>query len=153
MTDTPATLRDHLQAILLREEGERLVVYDDATGKPIRPGSVVVGHPTIGIGRALDVHGISHAEALALLDGDIAAILPDMPRIVPAWPRLSLARQACLAAMRFQLGPNGLVAFRTTLSRVEASDFAGAADAMLASAWAQQTPARALRMAQMMREG
>ena len=148
------TLRDHLVAILESEEGEKLVVYDDATGKPIRPGSLVVGHPTIGIGRALDVHGITHAEAVFLLNGDIEATLPDMPRVVgPAWPNLSPRRQAVLAAMAFQMGANGLLAFRFTLNRVAAGDFAAAADAMLGSTWAKQTPGRAQRMAQMMREG
>ena len=130
------------------------MVYDDATGKPIRSGTTVVGHPTIGIGRALDVHGISHAEAVFLLEDDIAAVLPDMPRVVgPCWPNLSPARQAVLAAMAFQMGANGLLAFRFTLNRIASYDFAAAADAMLASTWAKQTPARAQRMAQMMREG
>ena len=148
------TLRDHLLHMLPDEEGERLVVYDDATGKPIGPGSVVVGHPTIGIGRALDVRGITHPEAIYLLQNDVDEVLPDMPRIVGhSWDTLAEARQACLAAMRFQLGKPGLVAFRMTLTRVQAGDFAGAAAAMLDSKWAQQTPGRAQRMAQMMREG
>jgi len=38
------------------------------------PGYALVGHPTIDVGRALDVHGISNAESDVLLGSDIVAI-------------------------------------------------------------------------------
>lgn len=146
-------LRETLTAILTREEGERLFVYDDATGKNIRPGTLVVGHPTIGYGRALDVRGISHERALSMLDDDITLALEDVPPLVPSWPQLSVNRQAVLAAMAFQLGANGLAGFRQMRARIGAGDFAGAAACMLDSLWARQTPQRALRMAELMRKG
>jgi GH24 family phage-related lysozyme (muramidase) len=40
----------HLKA----EEGVRTTAYDDATGKPLRPGVTPKGHPTVGIGFNLD---------------------------------------------------------------------------------------------------
>jgi GH24 family phage-related lysozyme (muramidase) len=67
---TPPDIRLLLSQMLEREEGLRTLVYDDATGKPIGPGSVVQGHPTIGIGRALDVNGITAVEADFLLEND-----------------------------------------------------------------------------------
>ena len=49
-------------------EGLRLQVYDDATGKPIQRGSMVVGNPTIGIGTLIAAPGgITEAEATLLL--------------------------------------------------------------------------------------
>ena len=39
------------------DEGIRMLVYDDATGRPIGPGTLVRGHPTIGIGTDSDLKG------------------------------------------------------------------------------------------------
>jgi lysozyme len=66
---------------------------------------------------------------------------------------MTATRQAVLAAMGFQLGIAGLLAFKATLRAMEAGSYAMAAAGMLASKWASQTPARAQRMAAIMREG
>lgn len=58
---------------LTGEEGKRRFVYDDATGAPLSPGVLCKGHPTVGIGRALDVHGISVVEGQLLRANDIQA--------------------------------------------------------------------------------
>ena len=55
--------------------------------------------------------------------------------------------------MAFQMGVMGLMAFRNMLKAVEEGRFADAATAMIASRWAQQTPGRALRLAEAMRTG
>ena len=54
-------------------EGVKLKVYDDATGQELKAGDVLVGHPTIGIGRnvAKDGLGISQEEAEFMLMNDI----------------------------------------------------------------------------------
>jgi hypothetical protein len=44
---------------LIVDEPLKLYVYDDATVMPLRPGYLLKSRLTIGIGRALDVHGIS----------------------------------------------------------------------------------------------
>lgn len=51
-----------LRAELRGDEGEVLKVYDDATGKPIGPGSVVVGNPSIAVGRNLSGRGLTTVE-------------------------------------------------------------------------------------------
>lgn len=145
-----------LVAVLRREEGCRLTVYDDATGKPIGPGSVVMGHPTIGIGRALNRRGISQAEAEAMLARDVAELVeqvPKLPALSACWPNLAPARRLVLVAMAFQMGLEGLAGFRNTLALVAAGRYAEAADGMMQSLWARQTPARAGRMADIMRRG
>ena len=142
-----------LATLLAREEGLRLTVYDDATGRPLLPGMTVVGHPTIGIGRCLDRRGISEAEAFALLDNDLAAVRREVAAALPWSTGLSEARQVVLQAMAFQMGLAGLLKFRDTLAAVRRADYTAAAAGMLASAWARQTPARAARMAAMMRQG
>jgi lysozyme len=72
-----------LGVLLEREEGLRLAVYDDATGKPLLPGMKVVGHPTIGIGRCLDRKGITEAEARALLENDLAKVRSQVAKALP----------------------------------------------------------------------
>jgi lysozyme len=142
-----------LTDLLVVEEGLRMTVYDDATGKAIVPGTRVVGHPTIGIGRALDRKGISSGEARYLLGNDVAEVQAQVLKALPWSASLTPTRQIVLQAMAFQMGIAGLVAFKNTLSMVRRGDYAGAADGMLASLWAKQTPARARRMAEMMRSG
>jgi lysozyme len=142
-----------LAALLEREEGLRLAVYDDATGKPLLPGMTVVGHPTIGIGRCLDRKGITEAEARVLLENDLAEVRSQVAKALPWSTRLSEARQVVLQAMAFQMGIAGLLGFKGTLAAVQRGDYEAAAKGMLASLWARQTPGRAARMAEMMRQG
>jgi lysozyme len=150
---TPPDIRLLLSQMLEREEGLRLTVYDDATGKAIVPGTLVVGHPSIGIGRALDVRGISTGEADFLLENDINEVLAQVREELPYFDGLSARRQVVLLAMAFQMGIGGLLGFRNTLAMVKAGDYSGAATGMLNSRWAKQTPARARRMSDIMRDG
>jgi lysozyme len=148
-TDPVAALTD----LLIVEEGLRLTVYDDATGKAIGPGTQVVGHPTIGIGRALNRKGITASEARYLLANDVVEVREQVAKALPWSTRLTPVRRMVLEAMAFQMGIAGLMAFKNTLAMVERGDYAGAASGMLNSLWAKQTPARAKRMADLMREG
>lgn len=148
MTDA---LVPRLLALLQKEEGVRLQVYDDFSGRPIVPGSIVVGHPTVGCGRALDVNGISDVEVLVLLQNDIEKIFSQLDTALPWWRTMTVPRQCVLSAMVFQLGIGGTMAFRATLRAMELGNYEQAAAGMLASKWARQTPARVGRMADIMR--
>jgi len=57
-------------------EGVILKVYDDATGQELKAGDILIGHPTIGVGRnvAKDGLGISEDEAKYLLLNDISRV-------------------------------------------------------------------------------
>lgn len=145
--------RAALIAELTRDEGIKPFVYDDATGKLIVKGSLVAGHPTIGVGRALDVNGISQGEALYLLDNDIDRVLNELTARVPCFAALDPVRQRVLANMGFNLGIAGLLDFHETLGFIAAGKFALAAHAMGDSAWAKQTGARAARLIATMRTG
>lgn len=139
--------------ILRREEGTRSKVYDDATGKPVVPGYKMIGHPTIGVGRALDVNGISDLEINALLTNDILGLLREVPKLVSTWSSLTVNRQAVLICMAFQMGVRGLAGFKATLRAIERGAYDTAATNMLASLWAKQAPTRVKRMAALMRSG
>jgi lysozyme len=142
-----------LGTLLESEEGLRLTVYDDATGKPLLPGMTIVGHPTIGIGRCLDRKGITEVEARYLLENDLQEVRAQVAKELPWSAKLSVSRRIVLEAMAFQMGIDGLLGFRNTLAMVQRGDYAGAAAGMLNSLWARQTPARAKRMSEMMRLG
>lgn len=140
---------------IIENESLRLVVYDDATGKPIMPGSVVEGHPTIGYGRALDVKGVTPDEASFFLESDLAQAVADVIKIVgqDAYSNMTEARRGVLIDMRFQMGAAGLRRFKKMLEAVANGEWGVAADEMLASLWAKQTPNRAKKNALAMRSG
>jgi lysozyme len=137
---------------LARDEDIRLVVYDDATGLSIKPGTLVKGHPTIGIGRALDVNGISDAEALALCENDIAQYLIELRRL--SWfNAMDGVRQRAIVNMRHQLGLMGLLAFHDMISAIAARAWTDAVMAGRASKWYRETPDRAGRVLSLLQNG
>ncbi len=118
-----------------------LVVYDDATGAPIRPGSVVTWHPTIGVGRALATHGISPLEAERLFSADVSAAELGVLAIWPWSSALDAVRRDALTNMAFQLGAHGLAQFVHMGAALQAGDWLRAHDAALDSAWARELAA------------
>lgn len=139
---------------LRTNEGFRGTCYDDATGKPIGPGSQVIGKPTIGIGTLLcSPGGITPAEAQMLLTNRIAIATAAADQLVPGLQQSDPVRFDVLTEMAFQMGGDGLAKFTNTLQAVREGRWNDAADEMLASVWAQQTPARAQRLSQVMRSG
>jgi lysozyme len=138
---------------LARDEGIRRTVYDDATGEPIRPGTTVHGHPTIAIGRSLDIDGLSITEAKSLVMNDIASYLPQLKPL--SWfSGMDAVRQRAILNMRHQLGLAGLLAFRDLIRYCDAHDYASAARAGRESFWARsQTPDRAARVLEQLASG
>ncbi len=125
------SLRDDL----IRDEGIRL--------KPYRDSLNVL---SIGIGRNLDDVGITEAEALALLDNDIARVYADLDRELAWWRGRPEWVQRGLGSMCFQLGITGLLGFKRMLACIHAGDYRGAQAEGAASLWAKQTPTRANRV-------
>lgn len=134
-----------LRTQLRRDEGEKLYAYKDH-----------LGYYTIGIGRLIDKAkggGITQAESAYLFENDVARIQADLDRRLPWWRELDQARQGVLLNMAFQMGVDGLLGFKNTLAMVKAGNYSDAAKGMLQSLWARQTPERALRLSNQMKEG
>jgi lysozyme len=144
---------DELMDELVGDESLRRVVYDDATGLPLHPGMVCKGHPTIGVGRALDVRGLTVDEIKFLLRNDAVQAIDDLTRALPWFETLDSVRQAALADMAFNLGLAGLLGFHQTLSSIQTGDYKAAAAQMLASKWAGQVGDRAKRLASRIETG
>lgn len=135
----------NLEQQLRADEGEVLHAYQDT-----------LGFWTIGVGRLIDKlrgGGITKEEAAYLLRNDIERKTAEVRSRLPWVERLDPVRQGVLVNMAFQLGVGGLLAFKNTLALIERGDYAGAADNMLKSTWATQTPARAQRLAKQLRTG
>jgi lysozyme len=138
---------------LKREESKRLTVYDDATGSPIVPGYRVIGHPTIGIGRALDTNGISDDESEYLFANDVANVRIEVTKRLPWITSMNEPRQAVFLGMAFQMGVAGFLQFKNSIAMAKAGEYEACAKNLLKSLWAKQTPQRAYRMAEQMRLG
>ncbi len=145
--------RDAMLSLLIADEGLRLDLYDDATGKQLKPGDTIKGHPTVGIGRALDRNPLTEAEAKYLCLNDIARVERDLDRAFPWWWEMSEKRQLVIVSMCFQLGTAGLQGFPKFLAALKREDYLGAEAEMAASKWYNQTPARVGRLMKMMRDG
>jgi lysozyme len=146
-------VRDKLRLQLQRDERLRLVVYDDATGKPLKKGDTIKGTPTIGWGRNLVNRGLSKDEALYLLDNDVDVAINDLHVGLPWAEQLDDARRGVLANMCFNMGLDGLLTFKHTLKAIKTGSYDDAANRMLASKWAGQVKDRALRLSRQMRTG
>lgn len=128
-----------------RHEGLVLHAYKDS-----------LGYLTIGYGRLIDKikhGGINEAEAEYLLQNDVSSVLTVLHRNITFFDSLCVPRQAVLMNMAFQMGITGLLKFKKTLTLIEIGDYDAAADNMLKSLWAKQTPNRAAEMAEQMRSG
>lgn len=130
---------------LKQDEGCVLHVYKDS-----------LGYATIGYGRLIDEArggGISTQEAEMLLRNDITAKTVQLHNAFPWFKTLDEVRRDALVCIAYQLGVNGLAAFRKACAALEQHDFEQAAVEFLDSSWHRQTKARCERMARIIRLG
>lgn len=131
---------------LKSDEGFRRTVYQDS-----------LGYWTIGVGRLVDPSrpdsGLRDSEIEFMLRNDIEDRITALGKILPWFLDLDEVRQGVLVNMAFQLGIKGLMGFSTTLQMVAQGRYEDAAQQMLKSKWAAQTPERAKRLAQQMKTG
>ena len=145
----PYTL-DPVEAVVTRleaEEGLRLIPYDDSLGFPtICYGTKLPLTPSereyIGVDRDL-AGGLTEAECGWLLRGRLQQ---EAGRFIAMWPPFHaqpFAVQVELVDASYQLGARGLRLFDAMLGFLEAGEYELAADDVLGTLWAEQTPARA----------
>jgi lysozyme len=123
------------------EEGFRAKVYHDSRGIP-----------TIGFGQRVDELELNESEAQTIMARKAAAHEAFLVRL-PWYKPLGEPRKAAVLSMTYQLGDAGFMEFRNFIRLMGDGNFAAAADAMLLSEWAKQTPNRAHRAALMIRNG
>lgn len=128
-----------LREDLIADEGIRLKPYLCPAGKT-----------TIGVGRNLDDVGITEAEAMTLLDDDISRVKAQIAQALPELQGNNVQR--AVGNMIFQMGLNGVLKFKKMLAALQVKDYATARREALDSAWAKQTPQRAKRVTDLMKE-
>jgi lysozyme len=114
------------------------------------------GYWTIGVGRLIDKRkggGLRDSEIDFLLMNDIEDRINALHDVLPWFQHLDDVRKGVLLNMSFQMGVDGLLGFHTTLRLVRERNYEAAADQMLESLWAKQTPERAQRLSDQMRDG
>ena len=139
-------MKNELTRQLKGDEGSKPQAYQDH-----------LGFWTIGVGRLIDSRkpgsGLRPYEIDFLLQNDIDERIEALTRKISWFQDLDDARKGVLLNMAFQMGTDGLLGFKNTLAMVEQGKYDEAADNMLKSEWAKQTPERARRMATQMKTG
>ena len=130
---------------------EQLILHEGLRLKPYR--DTIKGHLTIGVGRNLDVTGITRDEAIHLLRNDLVRVRRELSAALPFFTRLSPIRRQVLIDMAFNLGTRGLLKFKKMLAAIDRGDYEIASIEMLSSKWATQVGKRAQRLALMIRLG
>lgn len=147
---TPRTY-DALKRQITAGEGRRGDVYDDANGRTITKGSIVHGHPTIGIGWNLDAHPLPAAIIDLLYDLALEDVLQQLDRRLPWWRTLDEIAQRVLVDLGYNLGVDKLLTFDGTLAHLRQGDRIAAAQHLEATPWYQQVGSRGVTLCAMLR--
>ena len=137
---------------LKRDEGMRLIIYDDADGAPLGPGSTIKGNPTIGIGRNLTGDGISEDEAEQLCLNDIRQRETAIVNALPWTATLDPVRFGVLVNVAFA-GIGTLLEFRMMLAALQNGNLISAEAQLLNSRLAKEWGPRAERLALQLKSG
>lgn len=138
-------MTDKLTDQLRRDEGEVLHAYQDH-----------LGYWTIGVGILIDERkggGLLPEESEFILQNRVRQRREAVAKALPWSKNLDEARLGVLLNMSFQMGVEGLLGFKNTLEQVRQGNYNQAAEMMLLSKWATQTPERAKRLAKQMKTG
>lgn len=128
-----------LEEELQKDEGYRQNLYRCSENKL-----------TIGYGFNVEA-GVSRRVASAILREQIAEKKDELVDVGLFVRIHHPVVQDVLTNMAFQMGTRGLLQFKGTLRALEAEDYETAADEMLDSRWAVQTPSRANKLAAIIR--
>ncbi len=142
-------MTETLSERLLRHEGLKLFPYKDS-----------LGFPTIGVGHLITAQdgdqfdaGITYADAMKLLETDIAQCIQQADSYILCYHQLDTVRQDIIVEMIFQLGINAVLTFHNMLFAIASGDWAKAAYEMVNSKWHGQTTARSDELAHIMLTG
>lgn len=137
-----AVILTPLQALLIKHEGLRL-----------KPYKCTAGRTSIGVGRNLDDNGISEAEAMAMLDRDIAVTVSALRDEFLWFADLDRTRKDAVISLGFNMGIKKLTTFKRFIAAMVAQNYETAAAEILDSTYATQVGKRAIELAGMIRTG
>ena len=123
--------------MIKKHEGFRGMPYEDS-----------LGFPTIGYGTKLP---LTKEEAELLLKHRLDKKIEELKNYEPFFIDLPQKAQEVIANMSYQMGVGGVMKFKNMWNALKNEDYKKAADEMLDSRWARQTPNRANELAEIMR--
>lgn len=144
---------EHLDWQLELEEGERFLIYDDATGKPFKRGDTLQGNLSAGIGLNLMLP-FDPAELQFLEQFRIGKVRTRLQTF--AWfAAQDAVRQVALADIAYNIGVDGLLHWPHFLSYMAKKDYpAAVAEIQSDALWISQVKAaRAGRLETMILSG
>lgn len=114
----------HLEAQLQVEEGNKNLIYDDATGLPFLKGMTLKGNLSVGVGLNLMIP--FDAAELAFIETNRINKARSALSIYPWYQAQDEVRQVALADLTFNLGISGLLRWPKFLSYMLAEDYPAA---------------------------
>ena len=130
-----------LRSRIKTHEGRRFEPYEDS-----------VGVLTVGYGRNLRDVPFSQDEIDLMFENDLNRAR-DGALSIPAYHEMNELRRGVLIEMVFQMGASGVSNFKNFLNACMHHEWARAAEEMLDSKWARQTPERAQELARVFLRG
>lgn len=134
------------------------VILEQEEGWSDRPYYDHLGFPTIGYG--FNLHMPKYADLPGFVlprkagDAWLQAIVDHIrSELAEELSWMNEARQAVIISMAYQMGIKGVLGFGNMWAAIRKGDWNRAAEEMLDSRWAKQTPARAHRHATVMAHG
>ena len=122
-------------------------------GLSLKPYQCTANKTTIGYGRNLEAKGITEVEANFMLAEDVSFFSEELSKKLYYFDNLNDARQAVLINMAFNLGVEGLMKFKMTLSYIKNQYYEQASVEMMDSKWAIQVGNRAYELSEQMKTG
>jgi len=129
---------------------EMLILHE---GLKLKPYRCPAGKLTIGVGRNLEDTGISEAEAMMLLDADVARCRAQLESCYLWFSELNETRQNVVISMVFNMGLARFNMFKKLIAAIDAENWDLAGEEMLSSKWATQVGNRAILLSRMMKLG
>jgi len=105
-----------------------------------------LGIPTIGYGFKISELTLTKEISSLILRKKLGEIISSLPLYINWFAYTSISIQEVLIEMAYQMGIQGLLNFKKTLSYLEDEEYKKAAKEMLDSKWYKQTPNRAIRL-------
>ena len=111
------------------------------------------GVDTIGIGFAIKDLKLSEEICTIILEQRVNELFRKCYDKLEWFPFQPEPVQGVIVEMIYQMGFTGTMKFKKMIGHLKKRNYEGASEEMIDSLWAKQTPARAKRLAQIMRAG
>ena len=147
LQDFPGQTLTPSEQAIVSDEGERLDVYKDSLGiLTVGTGHKVLPEDNLNLGDTITIE-----RSRELLRADLVSAKKDAVTILKPLGKQPKIIEDVLTNMTFQMGRSRVRGFKKFLKALKAKNYSTAADEMLNSKWAQQTPDRANRLADQIR--